>query len=275
LQIIGGKTVTKKSQVPAKTAVEQTSITIDLAQLDKAKAPKTYEECRAQVSQLYLGAHDVLTVTFWAIGKIVSDAVANASYGDSVVQRLAEDMRRSKSLLYDMKKLYETYPKRPQLTVMDGVGWSSVRLVNQLEDADTRKDIFEKAREEKLTTNEVKELVVLADKAANPEPEVEDPQPVVNPPEEPEDNFTEEGLRYFAKLDNTLAAFQEDLTELMSRLPEMKLLVSDDERTSEDDYEEVLSKGQDISVKARAVAEFMSLHLYGLNSADAFDEDEA
>jgi hypothetical protein len=254
--------------------VESLTSVIVNVDLDEIQVPDTYEECRDKISQVLRNAEMSVVLACWIVGRMVSEAVENSTYGDGVVLRLSEDLKRSTTILYDSKKFYEEYPAHRLMVELQGIAWSNIRQLIAIPDVEVRNPLIESCKESQLTVAELKELIAMtintAEDPAVVEAEAEEPEEE----EEEEEGFTTEAIQYFSRLDAVLEAFQEDITEIIAKLPEMKVLAIEDEVTSEEDYELILEKGLDISVKARAIGEFINLNLYGLNSADSFQDSE-
>jgi hypothetical protein len=238
---------------------------------DNLEMPNTYPEYLARVRELNGFEHSTNAMSSWLRGKFASVAASKKEWGDGVVAKLAEDLKMSRSLLYDMRRFYDAYPTVQAVASMRNIPWSGIRMLLSVGDAEQRDALAERARASDMTTEEIKALV---DMHKAPPEEDENDAEEAEAPEVPEDDFTDEASRYFNRLDTLLETFQNGITDICNTLPEMKQLAKDEDRTSEDDHEEITNLGQDISVKARAISEYLNVNLYGLNRADAFADTE-
>jgi len=235
-------------------------------QITTIKAPMTYDACLDEVRNLLVRQEQAFLVTAWVIGRLVFDAAESATYRDNVVGRLAADLGRSKSLLYDMKRLYEQYPTDKALGSVSGVSWSGVRLLTSVEDPKVRATLIEDVKSQSCTISEIKTMVAAAKPSS---PAKKSPKKVANL-DDSKSIATDAALWYFTQLSSSLKDCHEEILRQVGKLPEMLALTADEMRTSEGDYEKILTKGIAISATATSMSA-MILNLRALKDANSFE----
>ncbi len=98
--------------------------------------------------------------TYWSVGQYISEHIlenaAKPEYGKTVIERLAEDLNCSGSLLWRVVKFYQTYPKlaaRPELE------WTKYKLLLTVKDDQQRLQIENRALKNNWNSNELAQQI--------------------------------------------------------------------------------------------------------------------
>jgi len=83
----------------------------------------------------YRKVNEELISLYWDFGKYISEKVNDSNWGDKIVDKLVEFMKReyptmkgfNKRGIYRMKQFYETYKDYPEIvsTLLTQINWSS------------------------------------------------------------------------------------------------------------------------------------------------------
>jgi len=200
----------------------------------------------------------------WKVGQVIAAVQEDeGAYGSRAVERIAEQVGKTPRLLQEMLRFYKAFPDSDDVSEM-AIEWSSAREVLRLPDEKAREEVIEEAASSNLSVRQVRELV---NKAVADVPAANSPRA-----------RTLSAKGWFRKMLKLLESDLDKLKTHMQKYPEAAHIATDSDKTSDEDYDEIVHGDCDnealvtqISEEATRLASYLQAQVSPIQNA--FNED--
>ena len=132
--------------------LQLTSYMMDKLELNFTEIVNMIETRR---NNAYRKVNEELISLYWDFGKYISEKVKDSNWGDRIVDKLVDFMKReyptlkgfNKRGIYRMKQFYETYKDYPNTRLLDTYSLEFLDLPNQYSEKDLKKAIISNMKE--------------------------------------------------------------------------------------------------------------------------------
>jgi len=241
------------------------------------KLLKSYDELIKQVKTMLSTELSNILKMRWRLGAHVKAMVEGAAYGDSTVDKMAEDLGMSRSNLYSCKRVFETFTEDDinQKFIKAGIGFKSAIFLATIQETETRDQWLDKlAKGEvkesdlpEITKNEGMKQKVAEASAANAEPSLQEKSTETGPIKSADKKACDEIRKAVAHVEAALDdALVPALLKLEKALPRMGDIADDTV------YDNLLGRIQVLHVKMTDTRDQMDEQLKELAKLNASED---
>lgn len=195
----------------------------DMMNVIDGDLPKDFDGTCAVIKRLIVATTKHMLLHAWGIGRLVENiqTLEGGRYGAKAVERIAAATHQSPRNVSDMLKLYNAIPNEGGVSKLN-VEWSTARETLRLPDPAVREAVLTKAAKDHLSVREVREVVNTELKKNKPKAAKQERQV--------------QALPFFKKMQAELERCRDELDRMKLQLPDFVRIVSDEKRTSDEDY---------------------------------------
>ena len=194
-------------------------------EIDLAVVPDDLDGVTDLVQGMMIESRRTSVIYAWNIGKLCQHVHdTEGKYGSRAVETMAEKLGKSGKILWEMKRFFNAYSDYSKVKDFQ-LEWSSARELLRLEDGSERKKVETRTIKENLSVRDVRGIVTDLKKGKQKPPKSQPKKP-------PAPN----ALKFFMKLEGDLTAINNQLDSLIKDILPMLSLVSDENRTSDEEY---------------------------------------
>lgn len=243
------------------------SMSLSLAPITKEQLPSTVDGCLDLAAGYQQAGNKAFLTYAWSIGCLVdhaydiqkreweqvqesikadnrrptSEEMALRPYGSGLMKQAMAKHKLPHTTLVQMRQYYLTYPD-PEHALKANINWSGMRMLLTVHDDQQRLALEKKASEEKLTVQEIKELVDKTKTTKKAEKAKEQELEFVAGRQKEEEAY--DPVVYFTDLHMGMESILHEVQELFSRYEKMIALTFDEKITSEEDFALVRKEGR-------------------------------
>jgi len=208
---------------------------VSLQMVSDENLPKSYAEARDMIDRMMQDGRKVMLLHSWNVGRIIAHIQEDAGgrYGAKAVDRVAADLEMSSTrILHEYLRFYNAHRDINYVQKLK-LEWSAARELLRISDDKKRTKMEAEAQKKEMSVREVRDWVKEEnnkDAAKKPKDKGKKSEP-----------RKIKAITYYRKLVRKLEDDLEEIKGMAQRHPEMALLVSNEDRTTDEDYEIIVN----------------------------------